>query len=90
MDAIKYIKSLKEDPKFNMILFHGNTPEIRETLEKMGFLPLSSPKDGGYILVAGNRYTIIYEVDESIPELFDCSDSFDLFIEKCQCLSQQF
>jgi hypothetical protein len=57
---------------FRMILYRANTKEIRESLENLGILPLSSPVEGGYILVAGNRYSIISDVDESIPELYDC------------------
>ena len=57
---------------FRMILYRDNTKEIRESLESLGILPLSSPVEGGYILVAGNRYSIISDIDESIPELYDC------------------
>lgn len=74
--------------EFKMVLYRGNTREIRETLEsEYGILPLSSPKDGGYILVAGNRYSIVDEIDESIPELYDCSDSLSLFYEVCRGLN---
>lgn len=57
---------------FRMILYRSNTKELREEIESLGILPLTSPSEGGYILVAGNRYSIIYELDESIPELYDC------------------
>lgn len=69
---------------FKMYLYHGNTKEVRETIEEIGILPLSSSVEGNFILVAGNRYSIIDNIDESIPELYDCSDSLDLFLEKCK------
>ena len=74
----------EEKRGFYMYLYRGNTKEVREMIEEIGILPLSSPKEGGYLLVAGNRYSIIDNIDESIPELYDCSDSLDLFLEKCK------
>ena len=74
----------EEKRDFYMYLYRGNTKEVREKLEDFGILPLSSPKEGGYLLVAGNRYSVIDSIDESIPELYDCSDSLDLFLEKCK------
>ena len=67
-----------------MYLYHGNTKEVREMIEEIGILPLSSSVEGNFILVAGNRYSTIDNIDESIPELYDCSDSLDLFLEKCK------
>ena len=74
----------EEKRDFYMYLYRGNTKEVREKLEDCGILPLSSPKEGGYLLVAGNRYSVIEDIDEFIPELYDCSDSLDLFLEKCK------
>ena len=73
-----------ENKDFKMYLYHGNTKEVREMIEEIGILPLSSSVDGNFILVAGNRYSIVDSIDESIPELYDCSDSLDLFLEKCK------
>lgn len=76
--------NIQENEGFRLYLYRGNTKEIRENLEDYGILPLSSPKEGGYLLVAGNRYSVIDSIDESIPELYDCSDSLELFLEKCK------
>lgn len=84
-----YIKERTET--FKVILYRGNTKEIRETLESVyGILPLSSPVEGGYLLVAGNRYSVVEEIDESIPELFDCSDSLSVFYEACRALKNSY
>ena len=88
-----YLKAVEEqttkinaykDKDFKIYLYHGNTKEVREMIEEIGILPLSSYVEGNFILVAGNRYSIIDSIDESIPELYDCSDSLDLFLEKCK------
>ena len=76
-----------------MILYRNNSPEVRQSIEDMGFLPIASPSEGGYILVAGNRYSTIScsGIDEEdFPEVYDCSDSLNLFIEKCQHLIQYY
>lgn len=73
-----------ENKNFKMYLYRGNTKEVREMIEGIGILPLSSSVEGNFILVAGNRYSIIDNIDESIPELYDCNDSLDLFLEKCK------
>ena len=73
-----------EKENFMMYLYRGNTKEVREMIEEIGILPLSSSVEGNFILVAGNRYSVIDSIDESIPELYDCSDSLDLFLEKCK------
>ena len=89
-DTIEYYENKKTN-KFEMILYRGNSAEVRQSIEDLGFLPISSPAAGGYILVAGNRYSTIScsSVDEEdFPEVYDCSDSLNLFIEKCQHLIQ--
>ena len=82
--AVEDTNCVYENKDFKMYLYHGNTKEVREKIEEIGILPLSSSVKGNFILVAGNRYSIIDNIDESIPELYDCSDSLDLFLEKCK------
>lgn len=70
-----------ESSRFTMVMYRGNTKELRTKLEEIGYMPLSSPKEGGYILVAGDRYSIISEIDESMPELYDCGTDEDKFLD---------
>lgn len=73
-----------EKENFMMYLYRGNTKEVREMIEEIGILPLSSSVEGNFILVAGNRYSILETIDESMPDLYDCNDSLDLFLDKCR------
>lgn len=75
---------------FRMILYRSNTKELREEIESLGILPLTSPSEGGYILVAGNRYSIIYDLDESIPELYDCGLDKTEFLDSVKRLINVF
>ena len=80
-----------KDNEFKMILYRNNSYEVRQAIENLGFLPLTSPSEGGYILVAGTRYAIVSEIDEDFnSEIQDCSDSLKLFIEECQHIIQSY
>ena len=92
-DTIKYYENKKVNNEFSVILYRDNSLEVRQLLEKMGFTPMYPPiEDDNYILVSGTCYrTIDIEVwdENDYPGgVYDCSDSLNLFIEKCQYLIQ--